>query len=215
MPNFKPKSGKKIKINKHSIMTLDNKHNEKMTEFNNIQNNTIPKLKARKKKLKKKLKIKNLGIEERLDIVDEIKNIKKEIIQLNNKKKEYLLDNSKLIFNYFEKKKDTALGKNNKKKILHSFFSKNNDNHITESSKKDDENIVQKYFTNIDNSHININNYTNNYELCKNCGGELVHVENEGLLICKVCSNQMKFLIDHEKPSYKEPPKSMFMHIKN
>ena len=209
MPNFKPKSGKKIKINKHSIMTLDNKHNQKMSEFNNIQNSTIPALKKKKKNLKKKMKLKTLSIEERLDILDEIKKIKKEIINLNRKKKEYLLENSGLIFNYFEKKKDTALGKNNKKKILHSFFRKDNIENIKDSSKKDDENIVQKYFTNIDNSHININNYTNNYELCKNCGGELVHVENEGLLICKVCSNQIKFLIDHEKPSYKEPPKEV------
>ena len=105
MPNFKPKSGKKIKVNKHSIMTLDNKHNQKMTEFDKIENNTIPKLKSRKKHLKNKLKLNNLGIEEKLDILDEIKKIKKEIIHLNNEKKKYLLDNSKLIFNYFEKKK--------------------------------------------------------------------------------------------------------------
>jgi len=211
MPNFKPKSGKKIKINKHSIMTLDNKHNEKMTEFNNIHNNTIPNLKKQKRKLKNKLKKKNLSIEETLDIKDEIKKIKKKITKLKNEKKEYLLENSGLIFNYFEKKKDTAMGKNNKKTILHSFFRKNNDTNQLENddSKKDNENIVQKYFINIDNTYININNYTNDYELCTKCGGELVHVENEGLLICKKCSTQVKFLIEHEKPSYKEPPKEV------
>tara|TARA_X000000368_G_scaffold374179_1_gene325687 strand:- start:1441 stop:2577 length:1137 start_codon:yes stop_codon:yes gene_type:complete len=211
MPNFKPKSGKKIKINKHSIMTLDNKHNQKMTEFNTIDNNTIPNLKKQKRKLKNKLKKNNLSIEKTLDIQDEIKKIKKKITKLKNEKKEYLLENSGLIFNYFEKKKDTAMGKNNKKKILHSFFRKNNDTNQLENddSKKDNENIVQKYFINIDNTYININNYTNDYELCTKCGGELVHVENEGLLICKKCSTQVKFLIEHEKPSYKEPPKEV------
>ena len=30
MPNFKPKNQKKLAVNKHSITTLDNKHDEKM-----------------------------------------------------------------------------------------------------------------------------------------------------------------------------------------
>ena len=45
-----------------------------------------------------------------------------------------------------------------------------------------------------------------NYESCKKCNGELIHVEHMGLLICNKCSNQQKILIEHEKPSYKEPP---------
>ena len=44
MPNFKPKAKKKIKVNKKSTITLDNKHNEKMKEFNIIQEKKIPNL---------------------------------------------------------------------------------------------------------------------------------------------------------------------------
>ena len=33
MPNFKPKANKKIKVKKNANVTLDSKHNEKMTEF--------------------------------------------------------------------------------------------------------------------------------------------------------------------------------------
>ena len=53
MPNFKPKAKKKFKINKKAAMTLDSKHNEKMTSFQNIKNVQIPKLIAKKKELKK------------------------------------------------------------------------------------------------------------------------------------------------------------------
>ena len=28
-------------------------------------------------------------------------------------------------------------------------------------------------------------------------------------MICKKCSQQVNFLIEHEKPSYKEPPKEV------
>ena len=56
MPNFKPKAKKKIKVSKKSTITLDSKHNQKMNEFKNIQEKTIPDLLKRKKLLKKKLK---------------------------------------------------------------------------------------------------------------------------------------------------------------
>ena len=42
MPNFKPKAKKKIKMNKNTLITLDNKHNEKMTRFEELENTIIP-----------------------------------------------------------------------------------------------------------------------------------------------------------------------------
>ena len=49
-----------------------------------------------------------------------------------------------------------------------------------------------------------------NKDICKLCKkGELIPLENEGLIICNNCSNQIKYLIDSEKPSYKEPPKEV------
>ena len=104
MPNFKPKAKKKIKVSKKSTITLDSKHNQKMNEFKNIQEKTIPDLLKRKKLLKKKLK-KITNIEEILNIKDEIKAIKKKICKLKMKKDDYLLENSEIIFNYFEKKR--------------------------------------------------------------------------------------------------------------
>ena len=50
--------------------------------------------------------------------------------------------------------------------------------------------IVQQYFNNIDNKIIDMDNYKINYEICPKCSGELVQVESEGILICKVCSFQ-------------------------
>ena len=90
MPNFKPKANKKIKVKKNANVTLDSKHNEKMTEFTNIDEKKIPELKERKRLLKKKLKI-TKNIEDILNIKDEIRDIRKKIFELKKKKKEYLL----------------------------------------------------------------------------------------------------------------------------
>ena len=53
MPSFKPKANKRINIKSNSNITLDGKHNEKMKEFDNIENNILPKLKKEKKTTKK------------------------------------------------------------------------------------------------------------------------------------------------------------------
>ena len=42
-----------------------------------------------------------------------------------------------------------------------------------------------------------------------NCGGELIPIECEGVSVCKKCSAKLNILIEHEKPSYKEPPKEV------
>ena len=123
MPNFKPKTKKKIKGFSKKSLTLDNKHTEKMKEFQNNKNVKIPKLKEKIKTIKEKIKNENV-LEKKLDLKDELKDLKKKIKQLKGDEKSYLLNNSNYIFNYFEKKKNLSEG-NSKKKILHSFFDVN------------------------------------------------------------------------------------------
>ena len=121
MPNFKPKAKKKFKINKKSTMTLDSKHNEKMKLFNDIKEKQIPELLSKKKELKKLLKT-ITNIEEKLNIEDEIKDISAKIKTLKKKKKEYLLENSEVIFEYFEKKKKCQWENLTKKMIYCTLF---------------------------------------------------------------------------------------------
>ena len=205
MPNFKPKANKKIKVKKNANVTLDSKHNEKMAEFTSIDTQKIPQLKETKKLLKKKLKVAT-NIEDKLEIQDQINDLRKKICELKKQKKEYLLENSGIIFEYFEKKKKMSEGIDiNKKKILHSFFNPNK----KIEKKKMDETSINKYLINLDEGHLNINNYTINYEICEHCGGEWIQVDYKGLVICNKCGIQKQFLVEHEKPSYKEPPKEV------
>ena len=206
MPNFKPKASKKICINKKSIVTLDSKHNEKLKEFLDASNNILPRLKREKKKLKKQL-IKTKDIGDKLEILDKIKEIRKTIKKLGKQKKDYFLLNSDYIFEYFEKKKNISEGKSKKTIVLNNFFNKKIEKNTEEENK--DTNNINKYLTSIDESFIDINNYVIDYEKCKNCGGELIPVETEGLIICNKCGQHMQYLIEHEKPSYKEPPKEV------
>ena len=128
MPSFKPKTPKKIKFNKKSSITLDNKHKEFLNEFSKDENDRIPELKFEKQELKEKLEFKKneFTLEQQLDYQDRINEITQTIKEIKNKKKEYFLDNSKFIFDYFENKKSISAGATNnisdKNKIVNTFF---------------------------------------------------------------------------------------------
>ncbi len=124
MPSFKPKANKKIMVSKKSNVTVDSKHQEKMNEFKNIDDVIIPNLKKEKQKYKKLLKKKNITLDQQLELKDNTKKCSKKIKEYEKKRKNYLLDNSKYVFDYYEKKKELADGNDSKTKVLHSFFSK-------------------------------------------------------------------------------------------
>lgn len=216
MPSFKPKSNKKIKFNKKTAITLDSKHKEFLNEFNKDERDRIPELKLERQEIKYKLNENNkLNIEQRLDYEDKINEINNKIKDFRMKKKGYYLDNSKFIFEYFENKKDISIGNNiqstsNKAKVLNTFFKIKENNDIGILSQNDKNNIVQKYLTNIDDIFLDVNSFICQTDICQYCHkGELIPLEDEGTLVCNTCSRTIPYLIENEKPSYKEPPKEV------
>ena len=214
MPAFKPKSAKKIKFNKKSSITLDGKHKEFLNEFSKDENDRIPDLQLEKYELKELLKKDTLTVEQQLEYQDKINEINETIKQTKGRKMEYFLDNSKFIFDYFENKKNISIGTTNnnisdKNKILNSFFKIKQDDSANVNQNKTN-NIVQKYLSNIDDTFIDVNSFICQTDVCQICHkGELIPLEDEGLLICNACFRSIPYLIENEKPSYKEPPKEV------
>ena len=206
MPSFKPKPVKKISGCNKTIVTLDTKHDEMLESFDNIDNEIIPKLENDKNDLKEKFRIAKT-IEEKLDLRDKINSLKMRIKDLKASRKRYLLENSPQIFSYFEKKKEISEG-NSKTRSLNAFFNKSDKDSNAESVSINDD--IQKYLQNIDNSHIVLSNYVVDNNVCPYCkAGELVAIDHEGVQICKECSKTVTYLVENEKPSYKEPPKEV------
>ena len=214
MPSFKPKSAKKIKFNKKSSITLDGKHKEFLNEFSKDENDRIPELQLEKYELKELLQKDTLTVEQQLEYQDKINEINETIKQTKGRKMEYFLDNSKFIFDYFENKKNISTGTttiniSDKNKILNSFFKIKQDDSANINQNKTN-NIVQKYLSNIDDTFIDVNSFICQTDVCQICHkGELIPLEDEGLLICNTCFRSIPYLIENEKPSYKEPPKEV------
>jgi len=231
MPSFKPKTIKKIKVSKKNSTTLDGKHKEFINEFSKDENDKIPSLKLEKRELEKKLSKTNFNenadesttnsnenieatekitIEQKMDMQDRINEINETIKLTKAKKRDYFLDNAKFIFDYFENKKNISKGNvsNSKSKEIDKFFKIKNPE-ISKNETKTN-NIVQQYLSNIDDSFLDVNAFISPSDICQYCyTGELIPLEDEGVLICNACSRNVPYLIENEKPSYKEPPKEV------
>ena len=223
MPSFKPKTIKKIKYNKKNAVTLDSKHKEFINEFAKDEHNRIPELQNERKDIKIALNNVQNNIEQKLELMDKLKEVNNKINDLKLKKKEYFLENSKFIFEYFENKKNisnchlndisNANDSNVKNKcvLLNKFFKiKDNSENSNPTELYNNNNIVKKYLSNIDDLFLDINSYVYQTDICKYCNkGELVPLEDEGILMCNYCFRNIPYLIENEKPSYKEPPKEV------
>ena len=153
MPSFKPKSNKKIKFNKKTSITLDTKHKEFLNEFTKDENGTIPDFKIERQELRQKIidSCDELTVEQKLDIEDKINDLTEKIRETKLKKKDYFLDNSKFIFEYFENKKSISDGNSvqastNKTKMINTFFKIKQDNTDELKQQRDNNNIVIKYY---------------------------------------------------------------------
>jgi hypothetical protein len=147
------------------------------------------------------------SIDECLEIRDRIKEINATIKKHQQDYKNYYLHNSEYIFEYFETKKTITSGGSMKTKSLNAFFNLP-EAKKTEELFKTQHNNVEKYLASIDQTYMDISKYVYPTDICQFCHkGEMIPIESEGIMVCNQCAKQVVFLIDNEKPSYKEPPK--------
>ena len=207
---FKPRSDNKI-ILKKKVNTLDDTHDEFTQKFLNNKKN-IPLLEEKIKNLKIKKNQPGLDISQKLACVDEIKSLKNTLRKYKNDHTDYLLDNSKYIFSYFEEKKNVSQGKS-KTKLLNEFFNIETNNEDKTNVNNNNE-LLNKYMQNVDPMCLNFTSYINVQDICTKCHqGELIYIENEGISVCNTCANFLRVVTDTEKPSYKEPPKEVCYYV--
>ena len=205
--NFKQKNSKKIINEKKIHPQLDGKHESFINEFTENDTTYLPKLIEERKDLYNKFMNISSNVEEKIIIKEKINKIDFEIKEIKKKKKNYFLNNSAYIFDYFENKKKISEC-NNKTKVLDNFFNIKNPeiNDYEEKTSTD----IEKYFYNVDNKLLHVTNFVYSTDICNYCSkGEMIPIDHEGIIVCNNCSKYIKFLVDIDKPTYKEPPKEV------
>jgi|TARA_B110000093_G_C12938125_1_gene396753 hypothetical protein len=199
---------------KKDHQSIDEKHQEMMNIFKLIEESTIPGLEKDVIDLQYCIYKKPNKTEEYYEIKEKIKNKKREISILRQKKKKYLLDNVKYIFHYYEDKQKTSTGYNVKDtSTINHFFKikgKNDESSDFNSEKyKQSKQLYQEYWKNVNGEIPNLHDYVLSCHNCLICNqGELIPLEEEGVLICNnvVCGKFIVNIIDNQKPLNKEMP---------
>ena len=203
MPTFKPKGSKTIRVSAKNATTLDSKHKMLIDDMTRAEEVTLPELRVKRSDIKKQLDNRSNNIETNLELEDTLADITSQIKEIKMARKNYYLDNSRYVFDYYENKKHTANGNSNSK-LLNSFFNIGVEKVGTSSNELTD---VQRYLCNVDDTFLDINNFVVQTDICQKCNeGELIPIDYEGMLVCNKCSTTVQFLLENEKPSYKELP---------
>ena len=244
------------KKHKPVIATVDSKHEEMLTEFHHNETVRIPKLKQKRSQIKRNLKPKDSicppDLNKQRELKEAIHGITSTINELEEKKKQYFLNCSNIIFDYFEEKKKIDnnepttnplnLNGSSKNDLIKQFFkikpmSENDIDNIlletpSETSNFTDtinespdmsvrthmgkrySNITLEYLSNFGDKYINLTQYTYSNTHCTVCGNTtLIQIEDEGKQICPNCSIITSYMIENEKPSYKDPPKEVGVYM--
>ncbi len=207
MPNHSIKK----KRNLQSNTTIDEKHTQLLEEFQAIETETLPALEKQRSQLKSQLvEFSDGAIDVRMDLKDQIRDLTAEIKELRNKKNKYLLENAPSIFNYFEEKKKISIGEGSNRTVLNSFFKvKTPEDVLTSAQFQNSRQLYHNYWRNVNRDVCNMGEFVVSVDLCHRCGvGELIPQDEEGILICnnKSCGVYTQYIVDNEKPTYKEPP---------
>lgn len=206
----KNKNNQNVNIKK----TVDTQHNNKLKTF--IENyNEYDSL--NKKLIKAQQKLKELL--EKKDINDNIINVKNEIIQIKNqiekidKKQEidYLIQTCDVLYNYYDIVDNgnyNDFDVSNEKNNILSYFSKK-DNSINNKNTEDKYTLSNKYLEIIDDNYIkeNIEKHKENCPYCDSINREIVTLE--GIIYCNDCYTIEYIIVDHDRPTYKDPPREI------
>ena len=199
---------------KDQTKTIDEKHTDMMNIFHVIECETIPKLQHEKQYLQTQIKQTKMYSDLYYELKEKLEDIKTEIKSLKKRKKDYLLQNSKYIFNYYEDKQKITTGENAiDSNTINRFFkikgttedSSNLNNDKYKSSKQ----IYQQYWKNVGGDILHLQEYVIDSETCLLCNqGELIPLEEEGVLICNnvKCGKLMIHIVENQKPLNKEMP---------
>lgn len=204
------------KATKTSVHTIDEKHTEIMNEIKHNEEIVIPQLMTEKQELKDYIRsLKKSQIEEYMETRDKIYEIQHKIKNMKQQKKDYYLDNSKYIFDYFEQKKQISANEtpSQHSEVINSFFkikSKTKDASNPQSMKySQSKKYYQNYWKNVSNDNYNMQDCIIASDVCQICTkGEMIPQDEEGILICNnpECAKFITYIVDGAKPSNKDPP---------
>lgn len=222
---------------RNTSATLDTQHTNKLYEFQKKSeeinllktnlNNIQKEISAIEEQRKNGLQSDDL-INKYIKLIDEKEELKKSIDMLEEDvdEVEYLVNTAPILFKYYDIVQN---GNNNDRSVNHKNISKNNSilkwfskedqqkakhtqntTNEEEPVKEDRASLLDKYMSYIDNNYIKSPDNGKCSNVCDKCGSSNINLLlNDGIMYCNNCACIEHIIVDHDRPSYKDPPKSI------
>lgn len=204
---------RKIKKNNicNSSFTLDIHHTNKLNYF---QEKSELLIKLESELLDFKLKLKNDDGTNIVNIKNNIINIENKINDINkNNEIKYFTETGDILFNYYDlvdNGNNNDVNISNEKNNILKFFT--NSKQKINDIQNDDNNkytLSHKYLQIIDDNYIkeNFEKQKENCPYCNSMNREVITIE--GIIYCNDCFTVEYIIIDHDRPTYKDPPREI------
>lgn len=158
-----------------------------------------------------------------IGLVDEKLQLSKQLSELSSTMDEtmYLVNTSEILFKYYD-----LIEKGNKNVLIADHDSYHSPNSILRfftptaasqkpvtttaaTQEKSRGSLLESYMSIMDSDHMN-QKIKDGDEICPFCKSPaIVTMVNEGYTYCSVCHTMENMIVDHDKPSYKDPPKEI------
>lgn len=208
--------------------TLDIQHNNKLHEFQeaaekyNKLRDTLHALQYQIQELEKKRKVEQLSSEEYdlyISYTDEKEQVKKQLEYIENHEDEleYLVNTGSILFKYYDivekgiGDEQSSTPKITSNSILKYFVKKEETKEDTKPTEglQDRATLLESYMSYVDENFIKSAS-TEISDTCENCGSSNRNVLlNDGIVYCNECSCVEYIIVDHDRPSYKDPPREI------
>jgi Poxvirus Late Transcription Factor VLTF3 like len=210
--------------------TLDNLHNQKMSQLIN-RDTQIEQIRNEIRKLEKEAdEMKDIVIKTKKE--DELEKKKAELKrwQSDDPLFSYLFDTGEIVFKYYELQEKIQNGENTEERrvvkakpgsVLAALetaaaqegqvasIQVTSDPSVQKHEGRDV--LLEKYLQRVDpeSAKGGASTLEDPNGICDVCGKEMIFSANEALFTCSSCGNQEFVLIDSDKPSYKDPPREV------
>ena len=209
-----------IKSQNVTKKTLDTQHVNKIQEFQD-RGNTVSQLQKEIEDLTeqaakmKEQRLSDSEFDEYMCICDKITDAKRalEKFEKHNDEVDYYVNTASILFQYYDilenGKEAGNAPKTSGKSILKYFVPQDNNAPKDNAPVIDRATLLEKYMHVTDNNHIRTME-TEARDKCPHCDSADRNVMlHDGLIYCNTCSTVEYIIVDHERPSYKDPPKEI------
>jgi hypothetical protein len=204
--------------------TLDIQHSSKVSQIQDFESK-FNDLKQQLKrihskideltKLKKTVGLTDKEFDDYIILIDKRDDIQREVESLSEQMNEvdYYVNTAPILFKYYDILEKGAGDEDNynkvdvgEKSILKFFIKPVIEEEEKKDTKDDRASLLDKYLSFTDDNYVN-KIPTDINDCCKHCGSSnMFMLPNDGINYCNDCCSVEYITIDHDKPSYKDPP---------